>query len=603
MTHPVLEQPHRRHTFRSPISPESLRWWNIILCWVSFFAIMLLLLRTEPHFSSLEYEKDAGNEWTKATLPLSLSSEANLLRVHVTVSLEPIHPSHIRLTSSKCIDAMWIDGAPITALPPHFCPDNGLSILLSPYLHAGDNALALTIPKPGNDLHLNINPDRTDALCIVLELLATCIAVLGTILLYRAIGSPGNASLLFTLFGAGTVLRALYVFTTTYDVRSYDWVGHLDYVRYLLQHWSLPPPEAGWQFYHPPLYYFLASCWSAVEWFFGVREHITDDLQILSLFLSLVTLAISLWVTFLLFPKREQRMDRLLLGGMLTCFPSLVFISSRVSNDALLLPLLFVAFAFLLLWWRDGRPRYWLALNIAVALGILTKSNALPLLAIAWTCVLLKPAITRDEKVRLLFVSILTIAAMCAWLPIVRGTPGDTTLVGNFINHNLRVEPTPDALYTFNPWEILNDPYNNTWSDARRKYLWEFLFRSAFTGEFNFGPTIEPLVELLLAIGFTMLPLIVFGLVYRSWTRFRESIPLLVTFAVFVVSIFVFRILSPYSPSQDFRYIPLTVIPLGAYAIYGAHALPRWSKFLAFALIGSLSLASLALLVTLIARW
>jgi hypothetical protein len=37
--------------------------------------------------------------------------------------------------------------------------------------------------------------------------------------------------------------------------------GHIDYVQYMFTHWSVPPAQGGWEFYQPPLYYFLSALW------------------------------------------------------------------------------------------------------------------------------------------------------------------------------------------------------------------------------------------------------------------------------------------------------------------------------------------------------
>src|SRR3990172_7023155 len=82
-----------------------------------------------------------------------------------------------------------------------------------------------------------------------------------------------------TAFGA--LLRLFYVFRTPYSLRSYDAEGHVDYIFYVLTHWSIPPADLAWQSYQPPLYYFFSAILSAPFHFFGAeRESIILLLQI-----------------------------------------------------------------------------------------------------------------------------------------------------------------------------------------------------------------------------------------------------------------------------------------------------------------------------------
>ena len=56
---------------------------------------------------------------------------------------------------------------------------------------------------------------------------------------------------LFLAIGAG--LRLQYVEHTPFLERGHDVDGHIGYIQYFAEHWSLPPIHENRQTYHPPL--------------------------------------------------------------------------------------------------------------------------------------------------------------------------------------------------------------------------------------------------------------------------------------------------------------------------------------------------------------
>jgi hypothetical protein len=55
------------------------------------------------------------------------------------------------------------------------------------------------------------------------------------------------------------LLRAHYVANTVYNVRAYDWDGHIQYISYIVDHMQLPPVTLGWETTQAPLYYAIAA--------------------------------------------------------------------------------------------------------------------------------------------------------------------------------------------------------------------------------------------------------------------------------------------------------------------------------------------------------
>jgi hypothetical protein len=376
------------------------------------------------------------------------------------------------------------------------------------------------------------------------------------------------------------MLRIAYVVATPHDVRAYDWEGHMQYIDYVFRNGSLPPPSAGWEFYQPPLYYIVAAVLLRIASIMGLPSELRFlFLQWFSLLLSLLTLGIGFWIGALLYPAKEHLRERLLFFGVIATFPSLILFAARINNDSLYHVFAFLSFGFLLRWWQTRRPRDWYLLAAAVCLGILTKSNAILLVPVSLLCLLAAELPWKAKIMHGVAMCALVAAALALFL-LPRALAGETTTVGvgniNTLNPALRVSAAPSAYVTFNPIEVLRHPYNHTWHDDQRRHnFWEFFYRSAYFGEFSFGDALRAHAQFLLAIGYLLFPLTLFGIwkSIRQWDR--RHIPLLLTLGVLLAGHVAFRMQYPYSSSQDFRYSILLIVPLAFYAIEGARHLPK----------------------------
>ena len=112
-----------------------------------------------------------------------------------------------------------------------------------------------------------------------------------------------KASLPF-VFVAGLYLRFIYLAYTPYRVRGHDVIPHLDYIRYVAEHFAIPPRADGWQFYQPPLYYFLSAIWFRIgEGINRIEDALIGDLQLFAFVISLAVLGIAIWIGRMLFNK------------------------------------------------------------------------------------------------------------------------------------------------------------------------------------------------------------------------------------------------------------------------------------------------------------
>ncbi|HSQ42350.1 MAG TPA: hypothetical protein VLM37_08740, partial [Fibrobacteraceae bacterium] len=142
---------------------------------------------------------------------------------------------------------------------------------------------------------------------------------------------------------------ASYWSVTPYSVRSHDVSGaggHIGYVAYIAEHWTLPKPNEGWTYYHPPLYYIGgALCWKVANL---VGAAPSTMLQAFSLALWLIFLTAS--ASALRYSLRGQAGLLALATLLLAFWPSGPIHSIRVGNDIMLYANVGVAVWFLTRW-------------------------------------------------------------------------------------------------------------------------------------------------------------------------------------------------------------------------------------------------------------
>jgi Dolichyl-phosphate-mannose-protein mannosyltransferase len=362
---------------------------------------------------------------------------------------------------------------------------------------------------------------------------------------------------------------------TPWNVRGHDVGGddgHLGYVLHIVRHGSIPSPQSGWTFYHPPLYYGFGALVVRLSQPLGIAA--TDALQALSLCLWLVFLAASSGAIRL--SVREPR-ARLIATLSLAFWPSGVMHAVRIGNDLPLYATAAVATWFMLLFWRHGRWRDLALLSLFTGLAVMSKSNAL-VLVVAFGLLIGMTSLFQKRAHRLANIFVfLGSSAVAVGLNFAmradyyRHTPRERWLVGNgeFINPALRVPSSLGHLLVPDLPVYLSQPWLNTFSDATgRGRFWNALWRSSLSGEFHYGGAFRTGVALLW--GGVLLALLILGALrwlrtLRTSQRFLQTawldLPWMILSLTWLASLFALRIQMPFACSNDFRYVLPVLVP------------------------------------------
>lgn len=363
------------------------------------------------------------------------------------------------------------------------------------------------------------------------------------------------------------LLYLLYYVSTNAGQYGMDVGGHMQYIRHVAQHGTVPAPAAGWVFYHPPLYYIMNALAYVVFDALGAQR-IDQWLRLFSLACYGVYLTYGYCSLRLLMPQRNLAFYA---GWALLLFwPSGIYIASRIDSNVLFYPLWSAAFFYMLRWRQCGQPADMAYALGCMALGILTRSNALTLvplivftLALAWRRVRGEWRKLLNPDIAAALLLLVAAAGYNHWRASVSSVDGSPQLVGNFakLDNHLKLQTTPGTFLMINPLKLFFPPYNTVHNpNSGRDYYWLAFVKSSIYGEFGWkyqwlGRMINALLSVWMYCFFRGMYLT------RGEYRRTLALPLAAVGVMLAASIYA-RIQYPAASTQDFRYVYPLLIPL-----------------------------------------
>jgi hypothetical protein len=221
-------------------------------------------------------------------------------------------------------------------------------------------------------------------------------------------------------------------------------------------------------------------------------------------------------------------------------------------------------------WWRQEKERDWYLSVVCIGIAVLCKSTGLLLLPVLVISLVVKRGVRNTHVYKRIAASALLLFAMTSWIFAIRFNEGEFGLIGNasWVASAEAVQYTPSSFFIFNPVALLGDPYNHPWLNGRGKdHYWEYLFRSVFTGEADFGPVLTLITQLVYVAGLLFLLLFFCGICTEAKERFRDSAPLAIMIVTTVLASVLYCLLHPFAPLQDFRYMTVLLIPISYFCL------------------------------------
>ena len=582
-------------------------WLGSLVSAVAFLAVFFLYQFSVPVFLRASYEIDG--KATQFAMPLQITQITETVPIDLEVYMPPMHPTVFRVTPDDCLESVIVNGYTLQGEEYSFCDLMGRDLYLGEYLQPGKNDIRFIVKDYGGLTSFRINVATTDILFVLLRIFLFFIPVLYGIFVLRLLNVRQNVYVLFAIVVALAFFMKFYDGQMFYKENSYDAEGHVHYINYVRKNWSIPSAQGhgaeGWEYYQPPSYYFLGAGWMKLGSVIGrTAELQMEDMETMAWVIMTIAIAFTAWIATMVFPTKRKWKYQYYLVAAVGLLPAAFFLCSRITNDGLFHLITLIFTAFMVRWWQKGREFDWYACTFLVALGILTKSNAIPLIGVVGACLLLKKEIPFKKKVVKGITFFVILIMLTGWYNILRFyIEGETFIVGNRggLAGGLIVENKVKYYLTFNPFKVFDIPFNNVWSDAhRRQYFLEYFYRSAFSGEFDFGYELKSLVTLLLMIFLPILCMAVVGTLADMKKGWNSMVPLWALLGLYLAAAFAYRIKAPYSANQDFRFISPIILPIMYYALYCISLLPKRYRSVGFNVIAAYCILSTLFIILIV---
>ena len=231
--------------------------YGFLLICISFLLIQVSGL-LKPKIVTKQFQINK-QEKASERIPIRFLEENSRIYAAFKVSLKKIHYNNFLFQIDDCLEKLVINDTAILVKDNLRCSGpRGFRINLSSYIKPGSNTFEIySYNKKGVGV-ISVQGSKIDPLAFFPIFFIFIGVVIYLFFLVKKYIVLEHQSLV-KAFVVGVVLRSTYFFSTPPGLRSWDTLGHQEYVNYLLYFFSLPISSEGWQFLSPTflLYFFI----------------------------------------------------------------------------------------------------------------------------------------------------------------------------------------------------------------------------------------------------------------------------------------------------------------------------------------------------------
>ncbi len=182
------------------------------------------------------------------------------------------------------------------------------------------------------------------------------------------------------------ILRTVYFYDMGYIHFQHDYRGHIEYIQFFANYFTIPLPHKGWEYPQQPLYYVFTGIIYKICSLFDMQER--PSLKVIGTVTTLLSSIALLYAYRLVCLLTKDKIVHNLVVAFLAFTPSLIYMSARTNNDPWAASLAIISLFYIVASFKhDFRKYFWPAV-IWSALLFLTKISALGI-QLLFICVLL----------------------------------------------------------------------------------------------------------------------------------------------------------------------------------------------------------------------
>lgn len=422
--------------------------------------------------------------------------------------------------------------------------------------------------------------------------------------IFKNEGTDKNARFIAIVTIIAIAIRTFYVLYTGTTQRQHD-MGefevahgmnyHSEYIEYLLNNHKLYGENIleHWQFYHPPFVHIVSAV------FFGIYRaiapsmaHNWDALQCLSLFYSLVTLAvlkrfIDLW--------NLSSEGKSLAYVVFAFLPQFIVFAGALNNDPLSVLFAIAALYLTILWYNDARKPFakLMGISVLIGLGMMTKLSA-GLIAVPIAFLMLKAFFESEKKAKYFWqypLFLLVCAPLGLWYQ-----------VRSLILWNVPITYVAVPDYEYSPGLLIAEmPFWKRFlsfgDGVDYNIISETLNEAVFDGEYYRKHMVLALIGYLLLSAFTVFTITILANFIAAWVKDRNLMNLVMTILLVsqLASYVYFCYSYPYTCTMSFRYIVPTIVAGAYYTGKAVDKSPRLLALITKIVVYAVAIFSLAL--------
>jgi hypothetical protein len=402
----------------------------------------------------------------------------------------------------------------------------------------------------------------------------------------QILATPINKSIIFIIL-VGLVIRIAYFDKYGINLFQHDWQGHIDLIKYLAHNYHIPNmPNKGWEFPQQPIYYIISAIIYKLSIFWGATTtQAIDIIGYFSLFCSLIFLIYSYKLLKVLSSNQWVHSVALL---YISLTPSIVYMSSRINNDVLVMALAPMALFYIIKSYQNSFQNYFYLALISTTLLFLTKISTASIELALFALLIISYIQTHQNKKELLTFSIVGIFVL-SWTLWHLYTPLSESfyMVNSAKFPKQTIEHLNISYFTsFHIIDLIKQGYSHVFGvDSIRYSFPTYQYGTMFFGEFDYKYFINKSEYLLIV----MRSILMFGTIYiigfSSYLLhlYRENIINKILLAIVIINgilILKFILSYPSICNTDFRYFVSSFTIFGFIFAQGVYYLIKKNRWI-----------------------
>jgi hypothetical protein len=495
----------------------------------------------------------------------------------------------VNIQSNSCIEIVFVNEKEVylnqetRSAQKNSCSTNDLNLDLSNYLQNGKNEISI-VNSNTEYRFLNLNNSFQDSKFVFgYSLILICIIILVII-----VSIILKFNWIYTIiFVASTLTRLVYFYSTTPYYREDDAIGHIDYINLLATKTNLLPNTC-WQCYHQPFYHSFALGFKNIWLNLGLENIAKWEVAVqgLSILISVVTMIITGLICRLFWSKIKYKGENFF-ESIIIYLPILMFAfwsgniqqSTKINNDLFVHLFSVLSLYFILKWYyyKQKESTKWLVLSVFFGcLASLSKTSGLITLVIIATLIIWQKISYREKLVTninlvkswilkntIAFCLIVFLVFTTLFLILYRSSLSSNGIISNsvFIDPKLKLKNKPVDLFYLDLNVYFGSEKSNYQEIDSPLTIGQLLKTSVLVLDHSTNIKHEWVKGLIQYQYFVILLVFLICLLSIYTNGNKDLQPLIIIWILYMLSLFVARITSPYLPTVNIRYIlPILLI-------------------------------------------